>query len=219
MPTLAELRTKQPSRPEVAMPVCLDGALVDRMRKAVLELDELRQIEGMRPKRVDHRIVELRDLIAALQTEIDAEAGVLLVRASPPNGEWRRFVDANPPRSQGEAGHERDVRLASGLVNADALLESLAPYAHSWNGEVLAAGDWDALSASIGGGDLAMMVTTVVSLYEGAPDFTMRRAVLSEALSVLTDYASPAVSGSVTSDSMAGSPSEPSGGMAATVSE
>lgn len=222
MPSLSEIRSNPPvARAETHLPVCLDGSLVAKMGALQAELGELLGdiTSGPLPARVKVQAARLRDEAADLKGDLDAQSGTLTVRATPTSGEWRLFVDANPPRDKGAPGHDRDKRVGGGFVNVDALLDTLDTYAAEWDGEPMAPGDWDRISPAIHPGDLLTIAAAVVSLYEAPSDFALRRSALSATHSGLSDFAEPETSDSPTSDSTAGSPSEPSAATTAPANE
>jgi hypothetical protein len=92
------------------------------------------------------------------------------------------------------------------VCDADALIDNLGAFVHSWNGEALTAADWaDIFEPVVGSGDVGEMASNVVGLYEGRLNFPQWRSALSSNLKKLNDYSSPAPSESLTSDSTAGS--------------
>lgn len=234
--TLAELRAQpqKQSRPEQSVSICLAPHLVAEVqeltqRLGVLqdELDTLPQPPvdedgervgppqklgaGPNPRAVEIRAeqAEIRARLKVLLEEMAEHEGEMRLRAGD-DGVWRRWVDKNPAREEGGAGYLRDREVTGGYCNADALIETLGDYAHSWNGDPLAAGDWDAVfKDNIGGPDKKKMAQTVVALYESRLDFKQLRSGLSATLSELNAFALLETSTSAPDDSTAGSP-EPS---------
>ena len=125
------------------------------------------------------------------------------------DGEWRRWVNEHPPREEGKPGHQRDQEVTAGYCNADDLIDALGLWAHAWNGEPLAEGDWDIIAANLGSPDFKAAAQTVVGMHETAVPFRQWRSVLSASLKKLDGSASPAPSASVPDGSTAGRP-EPS---------
>ena len=132
--------------------------------------------------------------IESLIGEVAANEGELRVRATS-DGEWRRWVDAHPPRVEGETGYRRDVDVAGGYCNADALIDDLGLWASSWDGEPLSDGDWaNVLAPSIDGARLAKVATSIVEMHVIAVDFTQVRTGLSASLNRLRVSVSPEIS-------------------------
>lgn len=221
MPTLAELRQRPlPSRPTVPVDLCLDAALMDRIhdmesqRAALLD-----DATASRKPAGRAEIKALSDAIAAARDDMTAETGTLVLRANWSAGEWSNFVDANPPRTEGPA-KERDERRTGGIVNADALADALATFAHTWDGDLLDAEAWEALILPrIWPGDLVEITQAIVSMYEVARDFRRARSDLSAALGRLSDSDEPEISASAPDATTAGSPDGSSEDSTATVNE
>lgn len=217
--SLADLRAQRPqSRPERSLTVCLAPHLVAEVQQLTEESTRLKPLEAdesdTAPRRMgqgEHpRAVEIRERLAALLDEMAEHEGELRVRASRTDGEWRNWANEHPARDEGEPGHDRDQRVSYGLCDSDALLDDLATYAYSWNGEPLGDGEFAALiEPSLGSPDKAEMARAVVSMYESRLDFPQWRTSLSANLLRSRDSSSPAPSASPTADSTAGSP-EPS---------
>ena len=222
--SLADLRADKAARkpqslPERAIPLCLAPHLVAEVMSLSMQLDAMPAPTlddngerkgppariGLRPEDAGAR--EIRDRIRVLLDEMAEYDGVLRVRAID-DGEWRRWVDEHPPRPEGQPGHDRDVEVAGGYCNADDLIDSLATYAHSWNGEELADGDWEELLAgNISGADKKDVATAVVTMHESRLDFQQWRSGLSASLTRSNDEPSPGPSGSRRGGSSAGSQS------------
>ena len=216
MPSLADLRSA-PARPrdERALTVCMRPDLVGEVYALYAELEELAAAtpapadeDGNRtgpPRRSGQssapsaREVEVRARLAEVVEEMAEHEGEIRVRANLTDGEWRRWVDAHPARDEGQAGHKRDQRWTAGFCDADALVDDLGLFAHKWDGDELAPGDWAALfEPNIAGTDKGQMASLVVSMYEVVQDFPQLRRVLSGTLKRLADFDLPATSASPT---------------------
>lgn len=77
-------------------------------------------------------------------------------------GQWQRWKDEHPPR-QGVAS---DVAVTHGWCNAADLLDDLARYVTSWDGEPLKPGAWDQLAEQVVYADRRDLVTKVVEMFE-----------------------------------------------------
>jgi hypothetical protein len=213
--SLAELRSAPPTeRRTGSVRLCLRPDLVSRVQELTGELAELSEPEFTRPRKMmesappEHpRAIEIKGELDGVLAEIEDHEGEVVVRANLDDGEWRRWVDAHPPRPEGEPGHDRDRRITGGLANADALIDTLGTFAYTWNSEPLAEGDWASVfEPVVSTGDKAEMARTVVTLYEGRTDFRQWRSALSTGLRKLGDSASPGPSESATSGSTDGNP-------------
>lgn len=231
--TLADLRANPPkSRAERSVTICLAPHLVAEVQALTEELAALPAAARVvdpdgeptagPPRRVgqaaEHpRAVEIKARLADLLDEMAEHEGELRVRATT-DGEWRRWTNDNPARDEEQAGHARDQEVTFGYCNSDALIDDLGRYAHTWNGEPLAPGDWaDVLEPNIAGPDLKQIATAVVAMHESRLDFRQWRSALSANLSRSSDSDSPETSMSVLDGSTAGSPSESSEATPATV--
>lgn len=205
MPSLTEMRANPPkSRLEQSFEVVLDAELVRRVADLAITIQTL---GGSRRQADRTKARQAADELEGLGPALEAASGTLVLRANLTSGEWRNFVDEHPPRIEGETGHDRDQRRTFGLVNADALIDHLGRFAHTWDGEPLATDDFDTLLRdNIAPGDLAEMATKVTLMYESSPDFAQWRSVLSTSQPRLHDSAEPETSGSPRSDSTGGSP-------------
>lgn len=219
--SLADLRANPPkSRPEKSLTgVSLRGDLVARVQELSAELESLPEPKTVaKPRKLGQTeaeivVVEEHPRYAAIKADLaeivplmEAEEGDLRFRANWTDGEWRNWADAHPARAEGESGHDRDLRYTHGSCNADDLIATLGEFAHAWNGEELAPGDWSAIfEASLSPGDKIEAARLVVSMYESRLDFRKWRSVLSDALSRSDDSDSPANSASPRSDSTDGS--------------
>lgn len=231
--TVAELRANKPTgRPLRTMSVCLKPELMAEVQALTAEHDRLLALvpapvdedgdekdgppgrmggESPEAKReradAEAQVSEIRDRLAALLDEMAEYEGEMTLRANLSDGEWRRWLNAHPARSEGEPGHERDDRVTVGFCNADALIDDLGTFVHQWNGEHITATDWaEVFEPAIGTADKATMATRIVELYESRLDFPRLRSGLSSSLKRLNDSDSRATSASPTSGSTAGSP-------------
>lgn len=217
--SLSDLRANPtPVQAERSLTVCLRSDLVAEVQRLSAEMAALPEPERKRarkmsePLQAEHpRVAEIRAELGVLLEQIEEHEGELAVRAKLSDGEWRRWVDSHPARDEDAPGYSRDVEVTRGVCNADALLEDLGTFVHSWNGEVLADGDWAAVfEPALGQGDKKELAATVVGLYESRLDFPRWRNGLSAALTRYDVSHSPTTSESPRSDSTAGSPDESS---------
>lgn len=217
--SLSDLRANPtPVQAERSMTVCLRSDLVAEVQRLSAEMAALPQPERKRSRKMgeaavpEHpRAAEIRAELGALLEQIEEHEGELAIRARLSDGEWRRWVDSNPARDEDQPGHSRDVEVTRGVCNADALIDSLGTFAHSWNGEPLSEGDWASVfEPALGLGDKKELAATVVGLYESRLDFPRWRNGLSAALTKYDDSRSPETSESPRSDSTDGSRAESS---------
>lgn len=209
----AEKRDNRETRPYVA---CLARNLVAEVQNLTRELDEVAELiedvsddderptvprrmgqgESAESKAARVRAEEIRSRLADVLEEMGEYEGELTVRASKTEGEWRQWVNAHPPRGEGEPGHLRDVEVAGGYCNADALIDDLAAYAHAWNGEELTSGDWGT-TINLAPADRKAVAQIVVSMYE-AVQFSVPKwlSVLRASLPKSSAFASPEPSAS-----------------------
>lgn len=213
--SLAELRATRPqSRPERSVTLCLVPALVAEVQSLTEELTDLsgRKEPGEgSPRRMGQglgaRATEIQARLTELLEEMAEHEGELRLRATRTDGEWRRWCNEHPAREEGEPGYDRDMRVTSGYCNADDLLDDLATYALSWNGEPLAPTDFaDIIEPATSTADKAEIATAVVSMYESRLDFPRLRSSLSASLKRSSALNSPQPSESPTSDSTDGNP-------------
>lgn len=215
--SLAELRAEPPAEPaERAYTVCLRPHLVAEVQTLTDELDTLpdattddgEQKDGP-PKRMgqgEHpRAVEIQNRLAELLAEMAEYEGELRVKAKRTDGEWRQWVNAHPARGEKESGFRRDQQVTMGYCNADDLIDDLATYVHSWNGDPLTEADWGT-TITVGNADKKHIATLVVSMYESDLSLPKWRSALSANLPTGNASSSPANSASVNDDSSAGSP-------------
>lgn len=218
--TLDHLRSSKPkARPERSVTLCLAPDLVGDVQALVEERSALMQSRaiqddpeaGGKPRRAGQGVCkrerEINTELAALFEKIVEHEGEMRLRATWTDGEWRRWVDAHPPREEGTSGHEFDQRAAHGICHGADLIEELGAFAFEWNGEKMAPGDWDDIFAPVvGGGDKATMAQAIVGMYESRLDFQQWRSSLSATLSRLNAFDSAQTSPSPNADSTAGSP-------------
>lgn len=163
------------------------------------------QGESQESKAARKRAGEIRERLAELLDLMADYEGELIVRANRDEGEWRRWANAHPARDEDTPGHFRDLEVTGGYCNADDLIDDLATYAYTWNGERLADGDWDVLN--IAPPDKKQIAKIVVGMYESvafsAPKW---RSALRANLPRSSDFDLPAPSASPSDDSSAGSP-------------
>lgn len=220
MKSLADLRANPPkSRAERAHTLFLAPEKMAEMQALTAELNSIllanpptsgdgETTDGP-PRRVgqgeDPRATEIRARMAALLEEMAEVEGEMRVRANLTDGEWRRWADDHPARAKGSTGYERDARVTGGYCNTDALIEDLATYVHSWNGDPLSEGDWaNIFVESVAPGDKQVLASLVVDLYESRLDFQEWRTSLSVTLKKFDAFESRVASESATSDSTAG---------------
>lgn len=234
--SLADLRANPPtSRPERMRTICLVPHLVARVQGLTEELaalplpsvsvDEDGEREGPPRKsaksdaevRADQIQAELSEALA----EVEQHEGELRLRASWTDGEWRRWVDENPPRKKDEPGYDRDLRigqmatggLAMVFCNTDALMDALAGFAHTWRDERLNPDDWATLfEPVVSNGDKAVLAAAVIGMYEGSTDFQQWRSALSANLKKLNDSERSTAPTPVRAVSTAGSRGRSTGG-------
>lgn len=211
--SLADLRAAPPqARPERVVKISLAVDLIDEVQSlsgelarlpltAVTEPDEpedgppRRQGQGEDPERraARERATEIQARLAELLEEMADSEGEFGLRANLTDGEWRIWCNAHPPRPEGTPGHDRDQRVTYGLVDADALMDGLAPFAHTWNGEPLQDGDWARIfEPFLVTAYKAEMAEAVVAMYESRLDFQRLRSSLSGNLKRLNGSGSPA---------------------------
>lgn len=169
--SLAELRAStRTSLPVWSYSLCLAQGLVAEVQQIEETMLDLRvapreEGEAAPPRRLvngpDLRLAELEARKAALYEEMREHTGEVRLKGKPA-GEWRRFVDAHPPRAENKA----DEMFAYGLCDADALLAILGEFVESWNGDPLAEGDWEFIANRAPAGDLKEMCRQVVQMHE-----------------------------------------------------
>lgn len=179
------LASPNATRPERDVEVCLAQGIPSQIATLTEELAELEyaahrggeaKADGP-PRKMsqgqDPRIDELRAEIDRLNDVMREHTGRLTVAATIPQGDWRRWADANPAREEGRDEHGRpmfnayDIQVTSGYCNATALLNRLGDFVTKWDGEPLVDGQWAALSTRAHPGDIKAAATEVVRIYEG----------------------------------------------------
>lgn len=175
--TLAELRqSPRVGLPERTYSLCLASKLIGEIRTLAIELDEAETVAAAqreddanttRPRRAGEAspVTAIRERLAALREEMVEHTGTLTLLGVD-EGKWRTWVDAHPARTD----NGRDRQIALGYCNADDLLDDLGTYAHAWNGDPLAVGDWDWIRSQAAPGDLKELGRLVVSMHEMAVD-------------------------------------------------
>lgn len=178
MATLAELRAGKATK-----------SLPTRVRRITLNLDLLAGIQRLEEEKADltvqmnrkssedrdgtdavrkmaegapPRLEEIREELGALYESLRDSEGEILLRGIT-GGEWQRWKDEHPPRE--DSVTDKDV--AWGLCNATDLLDDLARFVVSWEGEEFAPDDWDGwFRDKVSAGDLRDLVTDVVAMHE-----------------------------------------------------
>ena len=111
---------------------------------------------------VPPRVEEITAELAALVDRLAEFQGTVDLRGIT-GGEWQRFKDDHPPREDNMA----DLQVAKGHCDSSALFGQLGRFVVSWNGEEVAANDWDDwLAEKITYADRRDMVTAVVDMHE-----------------------------------------------------
>jgi hypothetical protein len=229
--SLADLRANPlvESRPERSLTVCLKPQLVARVQSLTAELETLPAADrvdddGNRtapPRRLgevgEHpRATEIRAELNALADEMEQYEGELTLRATS-DGDWRIWANQHPARVEGKPGHLRDVEIAGGYCDADALIDDLGKYVYAWNGDPLAASDW----ANLFEPNLAMpfkkqAASMVVSMFESRLDFRQWRTGLSADLNRWNDLERSEKPASVPDAGTDGNPAASSEGLTGT---
>jgi len=114
--------------------------------------------EPSEPPRVEEIKAEIKTTVGHL-AEFQAEVGLRGLTG----GDWQRYKDEHPPREDNKA----DLQLTAGLCNASDLFADLGRFVASWEGEDLAAGDWNEhVAERICYADRRDLVSDVVDLHE-----------------------------------------------------
>lgn len=180
------LASPDATRPERDVEVCLAQGIPSQIGAFAQELNELEAASFRngaddsddKPLRkmgqsADPRIAEIKAEIDRLSDIMREHTGKLTVAKVVSQGDWRRWVDANPAREDGRDDKGRpvlngyDLAVTGGYCNATALLARLGDFATKWDGEPLSEGQWDLLAAKAHPGDLKSAATAIVSIYEG----------------------------------------------------
>lgn len=110
------------------------------------------------------RVLEIRDRLAELAQVMGEYEGELLVRATKTDGEWEQWRLDHPARDEDAAGGKDDAEITNGHCNSTDLIEDLATYVVSWEGEELGHGGYEALNLMRP--DKKAIAALVVSMYE-----------------------------------------------------
>lgn len=221
--TLAELRAekagKPATRPQRTVTLCLAPEIMAEVTLLTAEHDRLvtdpspgdtdaapQRLAGAKKSA---RAKEIRARLAELSEQMSEYEGEMVLRANLTDGDWRNWTNAHPARAEGQPGYDRDQRVTLAYCDADALIDNLGAFLHTWNSEPVTAADWaDWMEAQVGTAEKADMATRVIELYESRLDFQRLRTGLSRNLKRWSASDSRETSESATSDSTAGSPSE-----------
>ena len=165
--------------PERTLRMCLAQKLVAEVQR--LESEKASLAPGQtedgkaKPRRNGDpsalRIKEIDERLAELLAEMDEHTGTLTIRGIS-GGEWRRWADDHPARTQGadDEGrpqiHPLDADVAYGRVNVSDLLATLDVYAVAWDGTPFGPGDWEFIASQAAPGDLAEVCRRVVQILD-----------------------------------------------------
>lgn len=176
MATIAELRARKATLPTREIRVCLDHEVLADVQRLTTERNDL-QAEAAQAKESgtarsrkmsqgeNPRLTEIAAELEALWGRMRESEDTLRLRAMPA-GEWLRFVEENPARSDSEPGHDVDQMLCMGLCSTAAVYDSLDRFAVQWNDEEIGASDWEAIAAQISPRDLQEIVRLVVLMHQ-----------------------------------------------------
>lgn len=207
--TLADLRADKPrSRPERVIPLCLAPHLVAEVQTLLEELEALPAAiargqeagEDGPPPRMsdgeDPRGQVIRARLAEVLADMEQYEGLLRLRATPADGDWRLWVNEHPARGEDKPSErQRDLEITRGYCNADDLIDDLAKYAYQWGDDLLEEGDWESLfEPNISGPDKKQLAQAVVAMYEVVDNVPKWGSALSEILRRWPDAAPPAPS-------------------------
>src|SRR5438105_416422 len=124
--SLADLRSQpRQSRPERAVSICLAPDLVAEVQSLLERLGDTstptseddgpaRNPDGTARKMAqgeDPRDAGIRARLAELLAEMAEHEGEMRVRGTRTDGEWWAWCNSHPARTEGEPGHERDMRF------------------------------------------------------------------------------------------------------------
>lgn len=213
--SLAEMRSStMVGRPERTYELCLAGKVVSEIQTILGDLDTIRQDEAARadgvtlarPRRAaeSSNVTALVDRLKELQSVVEEHTGVLTL-VGIDEGDWRTWCDEHPPRE----GNVRDDEVAYGYCNADDLIAELGTYATLWNGDKMAAGDWEFIRSTAAPGDVTKIASIVVQMHETVVNLGK---LLSNSLGILdvgTASGSPFGSKSDSASCTDGSPQKP----------
>lgn len=174
------------------------------IQRLTIEHDRLLEDSEGRPAKmgagVPPEVAAIREQLREL-TDLAADyKGTVTLANTRTEGEWIQWRIAHPAREKGEGGYREDMAITLGWCDSDALIDDLATFAVSWNGEPLAKGNFDALG--IDRLDKKVMARTVIGWYEVRDDDP--KALLSGLSDFLTksdSSGSPASSVSPSGDS------------------
>jgi len=194
--SLADLDANPIERPRDTIDLCLDPEMVARVADLTTQRDLLMQAFGAGPRKngagLPPRVREIDEELADLIPRMEARSGTLGLRATPTNGEWLQFLDANPPRPKDTPGRERDDEWADGRCDVDALVAKLGEFAATWDDEPLEPGRWERTFApAIALPDAYATAHKVVAMYSDAVDFRFLRSALSSSQTQLRASAEP----------------------------
>jgi hypothetical protein len=116
---------------------------------------------------VPPRVEEIDARTVAAHDELASHQGEITYAPAMTTGEWIRWKDQHPPRDESLL----DAQRAAGYCNATDLIATLGKFITHWNGQELAAGEWDEwLCDAILPRDVQVLATCVVALYETGID-------------------------------------------------
>lgn len=118
--------------------------------------------DAKRAAEIEARMAEIEARVKALPDDLREFQGELDLTGFT-GGDWQRFKDDNPPRE----GNEQDKHLVAGHCDASALFNALGKFVKAWNGEPVAAADWDSfLAERIAYADRRDLLPAIVSMHE-----------------------------------------------------
>lgn len=171
--SLAELRqSPRVGLPERTYQLCVASKVLGEFQSLLSDLEDAQLADAAKaegdesaapPKRMGDSpaTAKIRARMTELNAELVEHTGTLTLRGLN-EGAWRLWVDEHPARE----GNERDDHIAYGYCNADDLIDSLASFAHAWNGDELGSGDWAFLADNAAPGDLKAIAQLVVKMHE-----------------------------------------------------
>lgn len=158
---------------------------------------KMAQVEDPRVTAIKGRMAEGKAHLLDLLAEMAEQEGELRVRAIE-DGEWIRWANAHPARNKDAdpAGWARDIEISPrpgwAYCNADDLIDDLAMWAYSWDGDVLGEGDWDTnIAPSTSRPDKKDIARGIVGMHEQVTDLGKWRADLSATLGRWLDAEPP----------------------------
>lgn len=181
MPTLAELRAQsgpQPLPRHTKIVTLVEGqhllaemeSLADELLSIAAKASGTNE-DGERtgaPRKtgqgadLSERAEEIRARQAEIPNDLAEFQGELgLVGIS--GGDWQRFKDDNPPREN----HRQDYAYTGGRCHSGAVFAALGKFVKTWNGDPVAADDWDKwLAERITYSDRRDMIKVIVGMHE-----------------------------------------------------